>query len=89
MRSARSLVGGTLLAASLAAALGGCAQPEKDQKVRITGEREQAVPTTDETTTSTTSTTTTSLYYGPDGAASKPAEATAPAAETTTTAKGR
>ena len=43
MRSARSLVGGTLLAASLAAALGGCAQPEKDQKVRITGEREQAV----------------------------------------------
>ena len=59
---------GLAWAAAMIVVAAGCTQPTKPAEVRITGDRNEAVPTTDvTTTTSTLPPTTTTLYYGPDG----------------------
>ena len=70
-----------VLLAVTAVALTGCPRPDVNPPVRITGDREKAIPTTDPTTTTSTSTTTTTLYWGPDGPGPELATTTTTAAK--------
>jgi len=76
------------LALAAAATLTGCPRPDANAPVRITGDKDLAIPSTAPTTaTSTTSTTTTTLYYAPGGPGTEIAdETTTTVAKTTTTA---
>ncbi len=53
-----------LAALALIVGAAGCARPELNPDVRITGDRENAVPVTEATTTTAATTTTTTLYFG-------------------------
>jgi len=63
MTSSQRVLGTAVAALCLTLGSAGCSQPEKNAEIRITGDREKAVPTTEETTTTTTSTTTTTLFF--------------------------
>ena len=74
---------------SLAAAsslLTGCPRPDANAPVRITGDKDLAIPSTAPTTTTSTSVAPTStLYYSPDGPGSSIAAETTTTSEATTT----
>lgn len=82
MTGPRKKITAMVLAASAAIAMGGCSRPDVNAPVRITGDKNLAIPSTAPTTsTSTTVAPTTTLFYGPNGPGQKIAEET-----TTTTA---
>lgn len=63
MRCTRVVTGMIVVAMSVGAA--GCSRPDLNAPVRVTGDREAAVPTTDATTTTIApDITTTTLFYG-------------------------
>ena len=80
MTGPRKKICALVLAASVSVGLAGCSRPDANAPVRITGDKDAAIPATDPTTTSsTTEAPPTTLFYSPDGPGSKIA------AETTTT----
>lgn len=92
MTGPRKKICALLLAASVTVAAAGCSRPDANPAVRITGDKTEAVPTTDPTTTTSTSEApTTTLFYGPDGpGASIAAETTTTTeAETTSTTEAK
>lgn len=69
-----------VLTMAAATVLTGCPRPDANAPVRITGDKDLAIPSTEPTTTTTTTAAPpTTLFYGPDGPGASIA------AETTTT----
>lgn len=68
MSGPRNKICAVLLASSAALAFTGCSRPDPNPPVRITGDKTQAIPSTEPTTTtSTTVAPSTTLYYSPGG----------------------